>query len=103
MLAIFVSCTLLLLTSCFVTGLTVSFGSFNFTRNSPAWLGPKNWGIEGPLVVSDPLEACVLLKGNSSIWKGTIVLTSCLGCTLEDKQRNIQAAGGLVLVFLFCH
>jgi hypothetical protein len=30
-------------------------------------------------------------------------LTSCLGCTLEDKQRNIQAAGGLVLVFLFCH
>jgi hypothetical protein len=100
MLSVLFSCTFLLSLFCFVSGITISFGSCNFTRNSPAWLGPGNWSIEGPLVISDPFEACTMLKGNSSIWKGAIVLTNDQGCSLEQKQRAIQDSGGLVLGFL---
>jgi hypothetical protein len=79
-------------------GLTVNFGSFNFTKNSPAWLGPSNWTVSGRLVVSDPMVVCNPLSGNNSIWEGAIVATGHIQCSFEDVQRIVQATGGLVLM-----
>jgi len=79
-------------------GLTVNFGSFNFTKNSPAWLGPSNWTVSGRLVVSDPMVVCNPLSGNNSIWEGAIVATGHIQCSFEDVQRIVQATGGLAVI-----